>query len=69
LEYDEKLCQLRAVIYGAFCDHKKYFDEGMSSKQLIDGCLEYLNYIPEPARKTKKIQKPKYGKIQPLSLK
>lgn len=47
-------------------DHKKYFDEGMSSKQLIDGCLEHLNYVPEPARKTKKAQKPKYGKIQPL---
>ena len=47
-------------------DHKKYFNEGMSSKQLIDGCLQFLNYVPEPARKTKKALKPKYGKIQPL---
>jgi hypothetical protein len=47
-------------------DHKKYFNEGMSSKQLIDGCLQFLNYVPEPARKTKKALKPKYGLIQPL---
>jgi hypothetical protein len=47
-------------------DHKKYLNEGMTSKQLIDGCLEYLNYVPEPARKTKKVQKPKYGIIQPV---
>jgi hypothetical protein len=46
-------------------DHKKYFDEGMSSKQLIDSCLDFLNYVPEPARKTKKSQKTKYGKIKP----
>lgn len=47
-------------------DHKKYLDEGMTSKALIDGCLEHLNYMPEPARKTKKSQKPKYGNLQPL---
>jgi hypothetical protein len=47
-------------------DHKKYLDEGVSSKQLIDGCLDFLNYVPDPARKTKKAQKPKYGNIQPL---
>lgn len=47
-------------------DHKKYFDQGMSSRQLIDQCVEFLNYVPETSRKTKKIQKPKYGLIQPL---
>lgn len=47
-------------------DHKKYLDEGMTSKALIDSCLEHLNYMPEPARKTKKAQKPKYGNLQPL---
>lgn len=47
-------------------DHKKYLDEGMTSKALIDGCLAHLNYMPEPARKTKKPQKPKYGNLQPL---
>lgn len=47
-------------------DHKKYLDEGMSSKSFIDSCLEYLNYMPEPARKTKKVQKPTYGNLQPL---
>lgn len=47
-------------------DHKKYLDEGVTTRQLIDGCLEHLNYMPEPARKTKKGQKPKYGNLQPL---
>jgi hypothetical protein len=47
-------------------DHKKFLDEGMTSKALIDGCLAHLNYMPEPARKTKKPQKPKYGNLQPL---
>lgn len=47
-------------------DHKKLLDEGMTSKALIDGCLAHLNYMPEPARKTKKAQKPKYGNLQPL---
>lgn len=47
-------------------DHKKLLDEGMTSKALIDGCLEHLNYMPEPVRKTKKPQKPKYGNLQPL---
>jgi len=47
-------------------EHKKLLDEGMTSKALIDGCLEHLNYMPEPARKTKKAQKPKYGNLQPL---
>ena len=47
-------------------EHKKYLDEGMTSKAFIDGCLEHLNYMPEPARKTKKAQKPKYGNLQPL---
>ena len=47
-------------------DHKKLLDDGMTSKALIDGCLEHLNYMPEPARKTKKAQKPKYGNLQPL---
>ena len=28
--------------------------------------MQFLNYVPEPARKTKKALKPKYGKIQPL---
>ena len=47
-------------------DHKKYLDEGMTSKELIDRCLQHLNYVPEPARKTKKVQKPKYGNLEPL---
>jgi hypothetical protein len=47
-------------------DAKKYLDEGMTTKELIDRCLEHLNYVPEPARKTKKVQKPKYGNLQPL---
>jgi hypothetical protein len=47
-------------------DHKKHLDEGMTSKALIDGCLAHLNYMPEPTRKTKKAQKPKYGNLQPL---
>jgi hypothetical protein len=48
-------------------DHKKYLNElGWTSKHLIDKCLETLNYIPEPARKTKKVQKPKYGNLLPV---
>lgn len=47
-------------------DHKKYLDEGVTTRALIDGCLEHLNYMPEPVRKTKKAQKPKYGNLQPL---
>lgn len=47
-------------------EHKKLLDEGMTSKALIDGCLQHLNYMPESARKTKKAQKPKYGNLQPL---
>ena len=47
-------------------DHKKHLDEGMTSKEFIDRCLEHLNYMPEPVRKTKKAQKPKYGNLQPL---
>ena len=47
-------------------EHKKYLDDGMTSKEFIDRCLEHLNYVPEPARKLKKPQKPKYGVLQPL---
>lgn len=47
-------------------EHKKYLDAGMKNKELIDGCLEYLNYVKEPERKSKKIQKPKYGNLEPI---
>lgn len=47
-------------------DYQKYLDEGLSTKQLIDRCLSHLNFIPEPSRKTKKVQKPTYGTLQPL---
>ena len=47
-------------------DHKKYLDEGMTSKKLIDDCLKHLNYMPEQVRKTKKSPKPKYGNLEML---
>lgn len=47
-------------------DYQKYIDEGLSTKDLIDRCLLHLNFMPETARKSKKIQKPKYGNLQPL---
>lgn len=47
-------------------DHQKLLDEGLSTREIIDRCLAHLNYVPEPTRKTKKIQKPKYGNLEPL---
>lgn len=46
-------------------NHKKYLDEGWTTKRIIDACLAHLNYMPENKR-AKKAQKPKFGNLQPL---
>lgn len=47
-------------------DHKSFLDKGYSTKKLINGCLNFLNEIPESSRRSKKIQKCTYGKLEPL---
>ena len=43
---------------------KQYSEFGLNEKQLIDGCLNYLNNHDK--KKVKKEYKPKFGYLQPL---
>lgn len=37
---------------------KEYIEEGLTEKQIVEGCVEFLNQPP-----TKRSRKPKYGKL------
>lgn len=46
---------------------QQHLEEGKSKKEIIDGCIEFLNQPPERKKYQKKEPKPKFGNLQPVS--
>lgn len=47
-------------------DYERLVNEGMSKKRIIDGCLKFLNKLPERKKYQKKEPKPEFGNLEPL---
>jgi hypothetical protein len=44
-----------------------YLKQGLSEEDILNGCINYFNIIPERKKYEKKIQEPLFGKLKLLS--
>lgn len=50
-------------------DYEEYARQGMSEKDIVDGCVAYLNKPPERKKYQKRARKPLYGNLSLYSYK
>jgi len=48
-------------------DWQKHLDEGLSKREIVDECLEFLNQVPPRKKYQKKESKPKFGKLEAIN--
>ena len=55
------------VIVHINVNYEKYLSEGLSEKQVFQGCVDFLNQPPPRKKYAKKKPKPLYGNLSPHS--